>query len=89
MTDNDHREESLLHGLITAVKSDRRSFLSRAVGTAGTFALGALSVGACSGSGANDTCDADLSDADPYDNDPVDRLGDAPGRGGDPRCDSD
>ena len=80
-SNRDRRAERPADGVIATVKSDRRSFLARAVGTAGTFALAALSAGACS-SGSN--CDSDDTDRDPYDTDPTDRLGDRVGQGGDP-----
>ena len=65
---------------IAAVRTDRRSFLTRAIGQAGTVALLAVSFGACSSGGSDPTCDSDRSDNDPFD---------APGSGGDTRCDSD
>ena len=80
--DRDRRTQALLDDLVTTVRRDRRSFLARAVGTAGTFALAALSAGACGGSG--DQSDVDVTDTDPRNADPFDPLGDPVGGGGDP-----
>lgn len=78
-------------GVIVAVKSDRRSFLTRAVGTAGAFALAALAAGACNGGGSSDPpCDADDgTDTDPRNSDTFDPLGDPVGQGRRDRCDAD
>lgn len=85
MTSSDSEQaygpESSADGRIETVRTDRRSFLTRAIGRAGTVALLAVSAGACSSGGGSDpTCDSDRSD-----NDPTDPIG----AGGDTRCDSD
>ena len=65
-----HRQERLLDSQITTVKADRRSFLSKAIGT------GALMLGAVSTQGCSDPCDTDptRADFDPFD--PI-QIGDA------------
>ncbi len=77
------RLENQADGFMGSVISNRRSFLARAVGTAGTFALLALSAGACKSGSGND-CDSDITDSDPRNADAFDPLGDPIGGGGDP-----
>ena len=61
-----HRQQKhLLDSEITTVKTNRRSFLTRAVG-AGALALGAVSTLGCEKK--SDLCDSDIgTDADPSD----------------------
>lgn len=72
--DRNHNQESPLEEEINTERADRRSFLTKAIGSAGVMALLGMSVAGCEKS--SDRCDSD------YDEDPTDEIG------GDP-CDSD
>ena len=74
-----HRQQKHLpDSQITTVKTDRRSFLTRAVG-AGALAFGAVSTLGCEEQ--SDSCDSDIG----TDTDPSDRIG----AGRRDRCDTD
>lgn len=66
--DRIRRQEHLLDDQITTVRTDRRSFLARAIGT-GALAFGVVSTLGCGNEA--DSCDSDIG----IDTDPSDQVG--------------